>query len=287
MDQRTELGEFLRSRRARLRPEDVGLPDFGRRRVPGLRREELAGLAGVSVDYYVRLEQGRARNVSSAVLDAVARALRLDDDEHTYLRAIARPVSARRRTSRPERVRPGLQRLLDVSVNVPAYVVGRRVDVLAWNRLACLLYTDFAARAPERRNWARMIFQEQEIRDLFDDWTVKARETVSYLRMRAGAHPADPDLIALVGELSVTSEEFRHWWASHEVHDKSHGRKRLRHPVVGDLVLDYEALRLPSDPDQVLVTYTAEAGSASEEALTFLSSWSADSPDHAERAPGH
>ncbi|TDD92501.1 helix-turn-helix domain-containing protein [Actinomadura rubrisoli] len=284
MDQRTELGEFLRSRRARLRPEDVGLPAaLGKRRVPGLRREELAQLAGVSVDYYVRLEQGRARNASATVLDAVAQALRLNEDEYAYLRNIAKPVPARRRPARPERVRPGLQRLLDMSASVPAYVVGRRVDVLAWNRAACALFTDFAARPPGGRNWARMIFLEQEIRDLFDDWTVKARETVSYLRMQAGSRPDDTELAALVGELSVKSGDFRHWWASHEVHDKAHGRKHLRHPVAGDLVLDFETLRLPSDPDQVLVTYTAEAGSPSEEALNFLTSWSADTPDRAER----
>lgn len=287
MDQRTEISEFLRSRRARLRPEDVGLPPvLGKRRVPGLRREELALLAGVSVDYYVRLEQGRTRNVSTAVLDAVARALLLDADEQAYLRNIAKPVASRRRPTRPERVRPGLQRLLDMSDGVPAYVVGRRLDVLAWNRLACLLFTDFGARPPELRNWGRMIFLEPGIQALFEDWTIKARETVAYLRMQAGSHPDDPELAALVGELSVKSKDFRHWWASHEVRDKAHGRKHLHHPVAGELVLDFETLRLPSDPEQVLVAYTAEAGSPSEEALNFLSSWSAGtSADHRSDTP--
>nr|WP_068922888.1 helix-turn-helix transcriptional regulator [Planobispora rosea] len=287
---RAELAEFLRTRRARLRPEDVGLQPFGgaRRRVPGLRREELAQLAGVSVDYYVRLEQGRTNNVSEEVLEAVARALRLSEDERAHLGNLARPAPARRRPApRAERVRPGLQRLLDMAEGIPAYIIGRRGDVLAWNRMAAAAFVDFGALPPAERNWARMIFLNEDVRALFADWRAKAQETVAHLRLRAGAYPDDPQLAALVGELSVKSEDFRRWWADHNVKDKTNGRKVVRNPLVGELVLDYESLRLPDDPDQVLVVYTAEAGSASEASLRLLGSWRAGEtsrPDrHAER----
>nr|WP_189241582.1 helix-turn-helix transcriptional regulator [Planobispora rosea] len=287
---RAELAEFLRTRRARLRPEDVGLQPFGgaRRRVPGLRREELAQLAGVSVDYYVRLEQGRTNNVSEEVLEAVARALRLSEDERAHLGNLARPAPARRRPApRAERVRPGLQRLLDMAEGIPAYIIGRRGDVLAWNRMAAAAFVDFGALPPAERNWARMIFLNEDVRALFADWRAKAQETVAHLRLRAGAYPDDPQLAALVGELSVKSEDFRRWWADHNVKDKTNGRKVVRNPLVGELVLDYESLRLPDDPDQVLVVYTAEAGSASEASLRLLGSWRAGEtsrPDrHAQR----
>ncbi|GGS49765.1 DNA-binding protein [Planobispora rosea] len=290
MNTRAELAEFLRTRRARLRPEDVGLQPFGgaRRRVPGLRREELAQLAGVSVDYYVRLEQGRTNNVSEEVLEAVARALRLSEDERAHLGNLARPAPARRRPApRAERVRPGLQRLLDMAEGIPAYIIGRRGDVLAWNRMAAAAFVDFGALPPAERNWARMIFLNEDVRALFADWRAKAQETVAHLRLRAGAYPDDPQLAALVGELSVKSEDFRRWWADHNVKDKTNGRKVVRNPLVGELVLDYESLRLPDDPDQVLVVYTAEAGSASEASLRLLGSWRAGEtsrPDrHAQR----
>ncbi|MBA9007492.1 helix-turn-helix domain-containing protein [Thermomonospora cellulosilytica] len=290
MDKRAELAEFLRTRRARLRPEDVGLRPFGgaRRRVPGLRREELAQLAGVSVDYYVRLEQGRTQNVSEEVLAAVAQALRLDETEYTHLRNLARPVRrARRPAARAERVRPGLQRLLDMAEGVPAYVLGRRGDVLAWNRLAATVFVDFAALPPAERNWARLIFLNGEVQRLFVDWTVKARETVAFLRLQAGAHPDDRELAALVGELSVKSEDFRRWWADHNVKEKTHGRKAIRHPQAGELALDYESLRPIGEPDQVLVTYTAPAGSEAEAALRLLGSLAAAGgplSEHADRA---
>ncbi len=282
MDRRAELTEFLRTRRARVRPEDVGLRPYGRRRVPGLRREELAQLAGMSVDYYVRLEQGRANNVSEEVLAAVAAALSLDDDERAHLSDLARPVATRRRRrpARAERVRPGVRRLLEMADGVPAYVIGRRGDVLAWNRLACALFTDFGAMPAADRNWARMIFFNEDVRALFDDWTVKARETVAYLRLKAGQYPDDPELAALVGELSVKSEDFRQWWAEHDVRDKSGGRKVLRHPLVGEIVVDYESLRLPDDADQVLVTCTVKANSPSEANLRLLAAWTAEAPVH-------
>lgn len=273
MDRRAELTEFLRSRRARLRPEDAGLPDFGgQRRVPGLRREELAQLAGISVDYYVRLEQGRNQHVSDTVLTAVARALRLSDDELAHLRNLARPPRNRPQTTKRQRVRPGLQRLLD-TVDGPAYVVGRQVDILAWNDLGRAVFADFAALPAEDRNWVRLTFFDDGIRSLFVDWAGKARDVVAYLRMDAGRHPDDTRLANLVGELSVKSAEFRKLWAGQQVRDKTHGRYLLRHPLVGDLDLAYETLRLPDDPDQALIAYTAEAGSASEANLRLLASW--------------
>ncbi|WP_434595606.1 helix-turn-helix domain-containing protein [Streptomyces sp. A5-4] len=277
MDQRAELSEFLRSRRARLKPEDVGLPDFGRhRRVPGLRREELAQLAGVSVAYYTRLEQGNGRNVSTEVLDAIARALRLSDAETDHLTHLAKPTPKKRRAARPQRLRTAIQQLMDAMEGVPAYVVGRRTDILGGNRLARALLGDFASLPAAERNTARLIFLDPNSKDLYLDWEIKACEVVSYLRMDAGLHPDDPLLSALVGELSVKSEEFRSQWAAHHVKDKGHGTKRLHHPLVGELTLSYETLRLPDDPEQSLVTFHAEPGSPSQESLRLLASWGTD-----------
>jgi len=252
-----ELSDFLRSRRARLRPEDVGLPDYGRRRVPGLRREELAQLAGVSVDYYVRLEQARDIHPSDSVLDAIAGALRLSDDERAHLFALVRP-SRRPRRRAPQRVRPAVRRLLD-SAGVPAFVLGRRMDVLAANALAEALHA--------RGNMLRQVFLDDGARVFFPEWEAVAAETVAYLRLTAD--PDDPQLIELVGELSLRSEDFRSLWARHDVKAKSFGVKRFEHPQVGPLELEYESLALP-DPDQVLVTYTAAPGSPSATALSLL-----------------
>ncbi|MEU3878174.1 helix-turn-helix transcriptional regulator, partial [Streptomyces sp. NPDC029704] len=193
LDRRAELGEFLRSRRARLRPEELGLPDYGgQRRVPGLRREELARLAGVSVDHYVRLEQGRTLHFSEAVLDAVARALRLSAVEREHLYRLARPWSEADRADGPppsQQVRPGLRRLLESASDVPAYVVGRNTDVLAWNRLAAALITDFGALPPRQRNLARLVFLDEGMRSLYADWRGKASDVAAYLRP-AGARRA-------------------------------------------------------------------------------------------------
>ncbi|MFI7466924.1 helix-turn-helix transcriptional regulator [Nonomuraea sp. NPDC049646] len=277
LDRRAELGEFLRSRRARLRPEELGLPEYGsRRRVPGLRREELAQLAGVSVDHYVRLEQGRTLHFSEAVLDAVARALRLDDVERAHLHRLARPWNDgdRGQAAPPlQRVRPGLQRLLDASADVPAYVVGRNTDVLAWNHLAAALITDFGALPPEQRNLARLVFLDEGMRDLYADWPAKAADVAAYLRLDAGRHPEDTRTPELVEELSAASPEFRELWAEHRLKDKTHGRYVYLHPVVGRLDLGFETLRLPDDPDQALIAHTPEEGSPSQTALRLLSAW--------------
>jgi transcriptional regulator with XRE-family HTH domain len=282
-----ELREFLRSRRARLAPEDVGVtPTAGPRRVPGLRREELAHLAGVSVDYYVRLEQGRNTSVSASVLDAIAAALRLDEHERAHLYDLARPgggerpAPARRRAAtpapRPQRVRPGVRLLLD-NLQTPAFVTGRRLDVLATNAMARALLCDFDARPPRERNHARWIFLDPSTRELYDDWEAVARDNVAVLRLEAGRHPNDAELSGLIGELTVKSPEFAAWWAEHEVLRRSHGTKRYHHPVVGALTVTYEALALPDDPEQTLFVYSVEPGSASAEALALLGSWTAPS----------
>lgn len=257
----------------------MGLPEFGRhRRVPGLRREELAQLAGVSVAYYTRLEQGNGRNVSAEVLDAIARALRLTDAEHAHLTHLARPArhKKKRRPARAQRVRTGLLYLLESMEGVPAYVTGARSDILAWNPMAAAVFGDWGALPPGERNWARLVFLSPAYRDLFVNWDSKASDMVSYLRLYAGCHPDDPELSALVGELSVKSEEFRRLWATHNVKEKGHGTKLVRHPLAGDLTLSYETLNLPDDEEQHLVTYHAEPGSASAEGLRLLASWGAD-----------
>ena len=286
LDRRAELSEFLRTRRARLKPEDVGLPDFGRhRRVPGLRREELAQLAGVSVAYYTRLEQGNGRNVSAEVLDAIARALRLSDAEHAHLTHLAKPKQHKKKTAaRTEQVRGALRQLLDSIDGVPAYVTGRRSDILAWNRMAAAVFGDWAELPAQERNWARLVFLRPEYRDLFVEWDQKASDMVSYLRMDAGCHPDDPLLSSLVGELSLKSEEFRRLWATHDVKEKSYGVKRLRHPLVGELTLSFESFRLSDGTEQVLITYHAEPGSPSAEALRLLASWGADATRAGESA---
>ncbi|WP_372340708.1 helix-turn-helix domain-containing protein [Streptomyces sp. AS13] len=279
LDRRAELSEFLRTRRAKLQPQDVGLPEFGRhRRVPGLRREELAQLAGVSVAYYTRLEQGNGRNVSAEVLDAIARALGLTDAEHAHLTHLARPArhKKKRRPARAQRVRTGLLYLRESMEGVPAYVTGARSDILAWNPMAAAVFGDWGALPPGERNWARLVFLSPAYRDLFVNWDSKASDMVSYLRLYAGCHPDDPELSALVGELSVKSEEFRRLWATHNVKEKGHGTKLVRHPLAGDLTLSYETLNLPDDEEQHLVTYHAEPGSASAEGLRLLASWGAD-----------
>ncbi|AEW99142.1 DNA-binding protein (plasmid) [Streptantibioticus cattleyicolor NRRL 8057 = DSM 46488] len=278
LDRRAELSEFLRTRRARLKPEDVGLPGSSRhRRVPGLRREELAQLAGISVAYYTRLEQGNGRNVSAEVLDAIARALRLSGAERAHLFHLTNPAQHRKKTpARPQQVRPALRQLLDSLEGVPAYVMGRRADVLAWNRMASAVFGDWGALPPRDRNWARLVFLRPGFRDIFLEWETKAYDVVSFLRMDAGCHPDDPQLSALVGELSVKSEDFRRLWATHDVKEKGHGVKRLRHPLVGDLTLSFETFRLPDDPDQALILYHAEPGSPSAESLRLLASWGED-----------
>jgi transcriptional regulator with XRE-family HTH domain len=269
------LGAFLRSRRARIRPEDVGLPQYGRRRVPGLRREEVAQLAGVSVDYYIRLEQGRGRHVSDAVLDAVARVLRLDATERAHLRHLARPG---RRDTGPgvgpsAAVRPGVRQMLEGLRDCPAFVLNHRMDVLAWNALADALHGFSAPDAS--RSMIRRAVLDPAAATVYPDWSAVAAEAVAYLRLNAGRHPDDPELTALVAELASRSADFRRLWDDHLVREKTHGVKRMVHPVVGPMDFGYETLVLPGDADLAVVVYTAAPGSASEERLRMLASWTA------------
>lgn len=267
-----EVGDFLRSRRARIRPEEVGLPAHGRRRVPGLRREEVAQLAGVSVDYYIRLEQGRGPSVSDAVLDSVARVLRLDETEHAYLRTVARPRRQRKKRPTAPRVRPGVQMLLDGMERQAAFVLGHRMDVLAWNALADAV-SGFSRMAPGGRNVPRQVFLDPAGRELYPEWAAVATQTVALLRLNAGLYADDPELCALVGELSLKSEDFRRLWADHQVKECAYGVKKLRHPVAGLLTLPYETLTVPAAPEQTIVVYTPEPGSETADRLALLGSW--------------
>jgi transcriptional regulator with XRE-family HTH domain len=273
----TELRDFLRSRRARITPEEAGLPPQpGTRRVPGLRREEVAHLAGVSVDYYVRLERGRNLNTSEGVLNAVARALCLNDTERSHLFALARPARTRHRPIPPQRVRPGLYRVLETLTDTPAMITGRRLDVLATNHAARALLTDFEALPRRERNMARFLFLDAAARELYIDWERAARDAVATLHLYAGSHPQDSQLAELIGDLSLRDADFRRWWADHDVVRRTHGIKRYHHPLVGDLILGYEAFTTADDPDQRLGLHTAEPGSASETALRLLLNWTSE-----------
>ncbi|WP_433716270.1 helix-turn-helix transcriptional regulator [Nocardia sp. CA-084685] len=278
MSAHTELGEFLRSRRARLQPDDAGLPTYGgRRRVPGLRREELAQLAGVSAGYYTRLEQGQSPNASDAVLDAVARVLGLDEAERAHLYSLARPKpKTRRRTLEPEQVRPGVRLMIESFGDVPALVMGRFVDVLAWNPMAHALlagHLDFDApnRPGDRPNIARMVFLDPHTRELYDDWPRKTRSTVADLRLIAGQHPDAPALSNLIGELSLGSPEFAKLWAAHTVGDCGGPTRTYHHPTVGTIALMTEFMTLPNDKGQRVAVFNAEPDSPSEAALRILS----------------
>ncbi|MEV0236248.1 helix-turn-helix transcriptional regulator [Nonomuraea sp. NPDC050786] len=270
-DPRAEIGAFLRSRRARLTPEEVGLPVLGRhRRVPGLRREELAQLAGVSVAYLTRLEQGRGNNVSDEVVGAIARALRLTDAEHTHLRHLVKCQHRKQYSPPHQQVRAELRQLLAAMDGVPAYVTGPRSDLLAWNRMAAALFGDWDRLPARERNWARLVFLRPDHRRLFADWESRATDVVGALRLYAGCYPDDPQLLTLVDELTARSEEFRRLWARHDVEEANHGVQRLRHPLVGELTLSFESLRLPDDPEHALTVYHAPSGSAAAESLRLL-----------------
>ncbi|MFD7480189.1 helix-turn-helix transcriptional regulator [Streptomyces sp. NPDC059837] len=294
MEQNAELGAFLRTCRARLSPQDAGLsPGGGVRRVPGLRREEVAYLGGVSTDYYIRLEQGRHPNVSEAVLDAVARALRLDNDERAHLFDLARTRTARSRSAQPDRVqrvRPDVHQMLDIFNGVsPAFVANHRQDVLAANQLARALITDWDSLPYRERNFARYVLLDPAARTLYRNWDKVAEIVVANLRLEAGRHPDDALLNELIGEAVVRVPEFSTWWDSHRVAQCVHGTQHFRHPVVGEFTLHHETLALPADPDQAICVYTAEPGSASAQALALLASWSAPDAtrgDNATDAPG-
>ena len=279
MDAKNEIREFLTSRRAKITPDQVGLPIYGdNRRVPGLRREEVALLAGVSVDYYTRLERGNAAGVSDSVLDALARALQLDEAERSHLIDLARatqPATAtRRRRPAKQHIRPAVQRILDAMTQAPAFVRNGRLDILAANQLGYALYSSYLT--PGRTaNTARFVFLDPRSEGFYHDWDHVADEVVAILRSEAGRNPYDRDLTNLIGELSTQSELFRAKWAAHNVRFHDTGTKRLHHPVVGDLELTYEAMELSADTGLVMFAYTAEPGTKSEQALQLLGSWAA------------
>ncbi len=284
MDRRSEVREFLSSRRARITPEQAGLPAYGgNRRVKGLRREAVALLAGVSVDYYVRMERGNLAGASENVLDALARALQLDEAERDHLFALARESSAgssRSKRTPAQRVRPAVQQVLDAMTDAPAWVRNGRHDILAMNQLARALYSPVLADPRRPANTTRFIYlQPEQAREFFVDYDRVANDAAAMLRLEAGHNPHDQALIELVGELSTRSELFRQRWASHDVQFHRSGRKRLRHPVVGQLDLDFESMELPSEQGLYLNVYTAAAGTPMADALKVLASWAASEAD--------
>ena len=275
-----DIAEFLASRRGKVTPEQVGLPAYGPRRVKGLRREEVASLAGVSVEYYKRLERGSASGVSDAVLEALARALLLDDAERSHLHDLARaasPVAPTRRRSTQQRVRPVVQRIVD-GMAAPAVVRNSRLDYLSANALGRALYAPVFESREQPANSARFTFLDPVAQDFYAEWEQTARDLVGLLRSEAGRNPYDKELSNLVGELSTRSQDFRAWWAAHNVRFHQTGTKRLHHPLVGDLELSYEVLELSADAGLSVSVFSAEPGSRSQQALDLLASWIA-TPD--------
>ena len=270
---RNDLGEFLKARRAELEPGDVGLPDGGQRRVAGLRREEVAVLAAISTDYYTRLEQGRIQ-ASPSVLASLAGVLRLGEDQRAYMHELAAKDDFRppRRAPRPK-VQPQLQRMLDDMAHTPAFVIGPRTEIVAWNAMGAALITDFARIPEKQRFFIRLLITDPAMRGLYADWEGVTRLAIAQMRMHNANNPGDAKLADLVGELSVQDAQFREWWAAHDVAVRDTGTKHLRHPVVGDLELDWNAVTWAADSDLQIIVWTAEPGSPSHDGLRLLASW--------------
>ncbi|MER6959895.1 helix-turn-helix transcriptional regulator [Streptomyces sp. NPDC000618] len=268
-----ELGEFLKARRADLNPADVGLRGGPRRRVSGLRREEVALLAAISTEYYTRIEQGRL-HASTPLLNEIAKVLRLNNDQRTYLLGLA----AKERTQPPathprQQVDPQLQRMLDDLTASPAFVIGRRTDILAWNQLAAALWTDFDRYPEHQRIFVRLLITEPWMRTLYADWEEVTRLAIAQLRMESARYPNDQPLTTLVEELSAHDPQFRQWWTEHDVATRGKGIKKLHHPVVGELTLDWNTLTCGTDPDQHIIIWNAEPGTPTHERLHLLASW--------------
>ncbi|MGH3189752.1 MAG: helix-turn-helix transcriptional regulator [Streptosporangiaceae bacterium] len=280
MDNRAQVREFLISRRERISPAQAGLPAYGgsNRRVKGLRREEVALLAGVSIDYYVRMERGNLAGASDAVLDGVASALQLDEAERAHLFDLARacqPIRPRQRRAQTSGVTDGIQQILDAITNAPAWVRNARHDMLAANRLARALYAPILAGPRRPANNARFVYLDPAARDFFADWERAADDIAAMLRSEAGSNPYDKQLIELIGELSTRSEDFRSRWAAHNVRFHRTGHKRIHHPIVGVLDLNFEAMEFPAHPGLTLLAYTAAEGTPTADSLRMLASWAA------------
>ncbi|OUM44272.1 helix-turn-helix domain-containing protein [Arthrobacter sedimenti] len=292
MDNANDIREFLTTRRARITPDQAGLPVFGhrQRRVPGLRREEVALLAGMSTEYYVRLERGNAKGVSEAVLEGISQALRLDDAERTHLYDLVRTANQgapqrRRGPARPQQVRPGVQRMIDAMTALPTIVQNERLDLIASNQLGRAFYSEMYVQPQRPPNFGRFLFLDPRSRDFYRDWDDAARQTVALLRSAAGRAPYDRALSDLVGELSTRSNDFRTLWAVHDVRLHHSGAKNVHHPVVGDLDLTFEGLAVASDQGLSVIAYTAEPGSPSHDSLQLLATWAAT--DQAPRHQAH
>lgn len=287
----TQVREFLASRRARITPEQAGLPAYGgNRRVTGLRREEVALLAGVSIDYYVRIERGNLSGASDSVLEGLAQALQLDDAERAHLRDLARaaePGPARQRRPKTAGVTTGVQEILDAITEAPAWVRNARHDMLAANRMARALYAPLLADPRRPANNARFVYLDPASQDFFTDWERSADDIAAMLRSEAGSNPHDRHLIELIGELSTRSEDFRRRWAAHNVRFHRTGHKKLHHPVVGNLDLNFEAMELPAHPGLTLLVYTAPAGSPTADGLKLLANWAATADQAGELATHH
>lgn len=290
-DARRELGEFLRTRRARITPQQAGLPDYGgRRRVPGLRREEAALLAGISIEYYTRIERGSVRGVSDEVLAALARALQLDDVERAHLFDLVRTANARQRgasrTAGRDEVRPSVQRLLDSMTGVAAFVRNARLDILSASSLGYALYSPAFLDPARPVNLARFVFLDPRSAEFYADWDRIARDAVGSLRAEAGRNPHDHALSQLIGVLATRSDQFRVRWGGHDVRYYRSGTQPFRHPLAGDFTLDYDAMELPADPGQTIVAYSAAAGTAAAGALDRLASLTAAPGRPAAITPG-
>jgi transcriptional regulator with XRE-family HTH domain len=291
MDNRAQVREFLISRRERISPAQAGLPAYGgsNRRVKGLRREEVALLAGVSIDYYVRMERGNLTGASEAVLDGIASALQLDEAERAHLFDLARaaqPAPPRQRRSKTSGVTDGIQQVLDAITDAPAWVRNARHDMLAANRLARALYAPVLSDPRRPANNARFVYLDPAAREFFADWERAADDIAAMLRSEAGSNPHDKQLVELIGELSTRSEEFRARWAAHNVRFHRTGHKRIHHPVVGTLDLDFEAMEFPAHPGLTLLAYTAAAGTPTADSLKMLASW-AVTAEQAGDLPAH
>ena len=282
-DQRSQVRDFLVSRRARLTPDQAGLPAYGgsNRRVKGLRREEVALLAGVSIDYYVRMERGNLSGASDAVLDGVANALQLDEAERAHLYDLARaaqPGPTRQRRTKASGLTDGMQQILDAISDAPAWIRNARHDMLAANQLARALYAPVLADPRRPANNARFIYLDPAAKEFFVDWNRAADDIAAMLRSEAGRNPYDKQLIELIGELSTRSDDFRTRWASHNVRFHRTGQKILQHPVVGRLEMNFEAMEFPAHPDLTLLVYTAAVGTPTADGLKMLASWAATQP---------